>query len=583
MASKRHHSSRGFLESENGAIRKSWKNRLKIALVYPNRYAVGMSNLGFQTLYRLFNAYDAIVCERAFLPEASAAQNVPITTVESGHPLIDFDIVAFSVSFENDYLNILSILNQAALPLKAVHREPPFPLVLAGGVACMLNPEPLSPFIDCFLIGEAESLLDNFLNTFDPGKDRRSLLKQIARDVPGAYVPRFYSACYHDDGTLRSFDPVAEVPARVIRQAPGDLSNIPTNSAVLTPFTTFDATCLVEVSRGCPHGCRFCSAGYIYRPPRFRSLDLLKGCLEEGARRTDRIGLVGAAVSDLPEIDTLCRQACDKDIRLSFSSFRADALTPELLAVLKKSRVKTATIAPDAGSQRMRDVINKGISEDTILAATRTLVSAGIPNLKLYFMVGLPFEDPSDIDAIVSLCLKIRRCFLEASRPVGRIGQITVSISSFVPKPFTPFQWVAMHPSARLKKNIRHIRKGLASIANIRISSDNPRRAFIQALLSRGDRRVGELLELAHRHNGNWPRAIKESSLVPDFFVLRERSTDEKLPWDFIDSGIDTKYLIREFRRAAKGRTTPVCSPGTCRLCGACDGAAPESLVAAPS
>jgi len=562
-----------FAESETGAIQKDWAGRIKIALVYPNRYPVGMSNLGFQTVYHLLNQIDHVVCERSFLPEGGKLEKNRITTIESGNRISDFDIIAFSVSFENDYPNLLTILNQAELPLKSSDRGAPHPLLMAGGVACFLNPEPIAPFIDCFLIGEAEAILPRLFETVSSrllDADKRSCLQALARDVPGVYVPAFYTPGYDTDGTLCAFEPMGDVPEKIKRIFLKDLSNTPTCSAILTPDTSFERTFLIEVGRGCPHGCRFCSSGYIYRPPRFRPLSLLDKCLQHGISLTDRIGLVGAAVSDLPEIEELCSRVDPEVIRISFSSLRADALYPKLISALGKSRVKTATIAPDAGSERMRTVINKGISEQEILDAAENLVAGGIPNLRLYFMVGLPTETMDDVEEIVVLCKKIKHRFLKSSRMRKRIGEITVSLSCFVPKPFTPFQWVAMDDVQLLKKKIKKVKNGLKRVANVSVHSDVPRWAYIQALLSRGDRKVARILSLAHENQGNWPKTFKASPINPDYYVHREHSLDERLPWDFLDQGIDKSFLIKEYKRALQGKTSPPCPMESCSICGVC-------------
>jgi radical SAM superfamily enzyme YgiQ (UPF0313 family) len=296
----------------------------------------------------------------------------------------------------------------------------------------------------------------------------------------------------------------------------------------------------------------------------------LQACIQDGTTITDRIGLAGAAVSDLPEIRELCNHAQKENTRISFSSLRADALDEDLLAVLDHSQVKTATIAPDAGSERMRRVINKGIDEETILKATSILVTKGISNLKLYFMVGLPTETGSDVEAIVTLCKKIKHVFLRESRGKGRMGDITVSLNSFVPKPVTPFQWVAMDDITTLKKKIRHVKNGLKKVPNIRVHADVPRWAYIQALLSRGDRRVAEHLLLANKNDQNWPRTFKESAINADFYVLRERSLTETFPWDFIDHGIKKPFLIREYEKALHAKTSPPCPITDCQLCGIC-------------
>ena len=557
--------------AEIGAIRKSWGGRVRIALVYPNQYHVGMSNLGFQSVYRLLNEYDHVVCERAFLPDPSFRQPPVIKTLESGKRLLDTNIIAFSLSFENDYPHILSIFDNIGLPLRAEERDDRHPLLIAGGVASFLNPEPIAAFFDCFFIGEAEAIIPRFLQVFEPDNQRHTLLKKIATKVTGAYIPAFYDVDYNRDGTLATFKPLEAVPADIKRVYLEDLADTATCSAILSPETAFDQTHLIEVARGCPHGCRFCAAGFVYRPPRFRPISALAEDINQASARTDRIGLVGAAVSDLPGLGDLCGQYQDKNLRISFSSLRADGLSPEMLAVLKHSHVKTATIAPDAGSERMRNVINKSITEDAILAAADALVANGIPNLKLYFMIGLPTETGDDVEAIIRLGKKIKHRFLKTSRSQKRIGDINISLSCFVPKPFTPFQWVAMAEMTVLKKKIKKIKTELSKVANLRVHADIPRWAYIQGLFSRGDRRVADILSLAHTYKGNWARTLKDVSINPDFYVLRQRDLNERLPWDFIDQGIKKSYLQQEYQRAMGARLSPACRVETCNICGVCN------------
>jgi len=509
-----------------------------------------MSNLGFQTIYGLLNSFEHIVCERVFLPENNQRTKHPLKTFESGKALTDTDIIAFSLSFENDYPHILSILESAGISLLSSERGKHNPLVIAGGVACFLNPEPISAFIDCFLIGEAESILPDFLDVFEPKKSKHSLLKSIARQVTGAYVPAFYKPEYGSDGTLSAFIPTAPVPEKIERVFCEDIAAVSTHSAVVTPNTTFDSSFLIEVGRGCPHGCRFCATGFIYRPPRFRPISMLKSQMQRGAAQANSIGLVGAAVSDLPGIGDLCRQFLNTDVRISFSSLRADRLAPELLTALQQSKVKTATIAPEAGTQHLRDVINKGITEEDILNAAVALVESGIPNLRLYFMVGLPMETEADIDGIIALCKRVKHHFLKSSRARKRIGEITVSLNCFVPKPFTPFQWIAMQDVKVLKNKIKKIKSELKKVANLRVHADVPRWAYIQALLSRGDRRVADILALAHTHHGNWAQTLKTTPINPDFYVQRQRDFAELLPWDFIDHGIKKSFLWKEYQKA---------------------------------
>ncbi|MBL0712802.1 MAG: radical SAM protein [Desulfosarcina sp.] len=436
----------------------------------------------------------------------------------------------------------------------------------------MLNPEPLAPFFDLFLIGEAEVMLPSFLANYRRTDERPALLDRVSREVPGAYVLDHFQPDYQQNGPLRAFTALGDQSPRIRSPKVADVGTLATATTVLTTDTTFPETCLIEVSRGCPHGCRFCSAGYIYRPPRYRHPDFLETCIRNASRTVRRVGMVGAAVSDFPAIGELCGRVADTGVRLSFSSLRADALTDDLLAVLRANRTKTATIAPEAGSPRLRNVINKGLGEEDILAAAAKLVSAGIPNLKLYFLIGLPTETDADVEAIVTLCERIKAVFLAASRKMKRIGTITVNATPFVPKPATPFQWAGMAPPRVLKARLRILRKGLQRIANVRFQNESIREAYVQALLARGDRRVAEILSLHHRLGGRWPQTLKTTPVDTDFFALRERAADELLPWDFIDTGVHRDFLWREYQRALAASPSKPC-PGDrpCERCGACN------------
>ncbi len=573
--------SRSLLEAErsllpHGPVRR---DSIRVALVFPNHYRLGMSNLGYQAVFRILRGSPEILCERAFLPD-SGSDGGTVRSLESGLPLGRFDIVAFSVSFESDYLNVPDLLRRSGIPPRTRKRDGAHPLVMAGGVACMLNPEPIAPFVDLFLMGEAETSLGPFLDACRTlgDRSRERWLLELAPKVPGVYVPRLYEPVYAEGGILVEMVPTREdLPRRIdIPADPGGKAP-PVCSAVVTPHTVFDDSFLIEVGRGCPHGCRFCGAGYIYRPPRFRPLEPVLDRLAEGASLAPRVGLVGAAVSDHPGLEEICRSAGERGVRLSFSSLRADALAEDgpradaLMDALVRSGVKTATIAPDAGSERMRRVINKGMDEDRILRAVAGLVGRGIFNLKLYFMVGLPTETDEDVGAVVRLCRRIKERFLDASRSRGRIGRITVSLNSFVPKPFTPFQWVPMAPPGELKRKIRTIRDGLRPLANVDLKAESPRHAYVQALLSRGDRRVADLLEGALRNGGNWAKTLKASPMDTDGFVLRARSLDEPLPWDHLGHGVTKAFLKAEYRRALREKPTPPCPMDAgCRICGAC-------------
>lgn len=557
------------LAAERGAEPEGSDAGIRVAVVYPDRYGLGMANLGFQTVFGLIRQTAGVCCERAFLPEPGEK----LCSLESGRPLDQFDIIAFSISFENDYFHLPLILTGAGIPRRSRKRRESHPLIMAGGVAVFLNPEPLAAFVDCFLLGEAEPLVPRFFERFKalwPDGHRSELLLDLARSVPGAYVPRFYRPGYDGRGRLASFERLADVPETVARVRLADLSATPTCSRLITPEPPFSDRYLVEVGRGCPHGCRFCSAGYIYRPPRFRPLSLLRDCLDKGRQLTSRIGLMGAAISDLPDIEALCAHAQNRGLWLSFSSLRADGLSHGLIAAMRQSRVKTATIAPDAGSERMRQVINKGLSRSRILEATEQLVSGGIPNLKLYFMIGLPFETEADLRAIVELCQAIRSVFVAASRPRGRIGGISVSITPFVPKPATPFQWAGMDPPRVLKQKIKGVIRGLRALPNLRVGAEPPQLARNQAILARGDRRAADLLELLCQHRGNWPQSLKAWPMDPALFLGPQEKT-ACFAWDFIDSGVSRAFLWKEYQRAGQAQASDPCPMDPdCRRCGVC-------------
>ena len=553
--SKKYHD---LLARETGYCRKLWGARIAVCLVYPNVYRAGMSNLGFQTVYALLNADAECLCERAFLPDpgdeaAFAPGSTPLFSLESQRPLSDFDIVAFSVSFENDYPNILKVLSLARITPETSRRGEKDPLVLGGGIAVTLNPEPIADFFDLFLIGEGEEVLPEFLSALKDGTglSRKDLLFSLQRDVPGVYVPGLYEVIYRSDHLISAVEPTDPVLPRRIRKRRASLIDSSTaGQCISTALSEFGDMFLVEVSRGCGRGCRFCAAGFVYRPARFRTPEALQPALAEGIAQGRKIGLLGTAVSDHPELMALCRSILEMSGRVAIGSLRVDRLTDELAGVLAESGIETLALAPEAGSQRLREIIRKGITEEDIMSAVESLMKHGILRVRLYFMVGLPTETEEDIEDIIRLVKRIKHHAVKYTRGRRGFRLITLSINQFIPKPATPFQWQPLAETGTVRKKIRRIHAGLRGEPSIRVTHDLPKWNYIQALLSLGDRRVGAILLAVHRAGGNWSHAFREVNINPDFYVYREKGADEILPWDFIDHGIDKDYLLRECRAA---------------------------------
>lgn len=564
-----------LLAREEGTVIKRWGRKATVALIYPNTYFVGMSNLGYQQVYHLMNQREDTICERVFLPDREDMDEyqrtgTQIFSLESQRLLRDFDIIAFSIPFENDYLNALKILEMGNIPVMSEERTEDHPLVIAGGVTTFLNPEPMADFIDLFLIGEGEELVNEFVDGYIKNSDaeKKDLLSKLAR-IEGAYVPSLYQVTYKKNGDIDSFIPKGKAQKKVKRRWISDINSFPTLSRIFTPETEFSGMHLVEISRGCGRGCRFCTAGFIYLPPRIRNPKKMLEELEPGLEKAGKVGLVSAAVSDYPFINSLCAPLIAKDKKISVSSLRMDSTTDELVDALKESGHKTMTFAPEAGTERLRNVINKGISEDDILKSVEMAISRGILNAKLYFLIGVPTETDEDIEGIINLTRRIKKEVLVLTKEAGRIGTITLSINPFVPKPWTPFQWCPMEDVKSLTNKLKHIRESLKKEGNIEVIHENPKESYIQAILSRGDRRVGGVIRKS-METGSWSRGIKDSQVDTDFYVYRVREKDEVLPWDFIDHGIEKSYLWKEYERALKGRFTPPCNPPKCHRCGVC-------------
>jgi radical SAM superfamily enzyme YgiQ (UPF0313 family) len=562
------------IAAETGCGANPWGGRLTIALIFPNTYHQAMSNLGFLTVYHLLNSRDDTLCERFFLPDAEdlaehRKTGFPLFSLESQRPLAEFDLVAFSISFENDYLNLPVLFELGRLPLFRAERDRHHPLVLAGGVCAFLNPEPLAEIMDLFAVGEAEPILPELVAALlGPGQVSRPELLHRLAGVPGMYVPECYRVEYRPSGEVAAIRALPPAPARVSRRWQADLDATVSRSFILTPDTEFGDMALTEISRGCSRGCRFCAAGFLFLPPRERSLEQLLPQLEEGLCHREKQGLVGAAVSDHSSIGELEAAVLARGGKVSVASLRIDALSAEEVAALAASGHRTVALAPEAGSQRLRDLINKGLDEAQILSAVERLAAGGIPNLKLYFLLGLPTETTADIAELLELTGRVRQVWLAEGKKRGRLGSITLSVNPFIPKPFTPFQRAAMAPEKVLKERLQQLRSGIARLPNTELISESPRAAYLQAFLSRGDRRCGRLLpELAA---GRPLRAVaREGGLDPDRFVLRERGADEFFPWEVLDSGVARSYLRQEYLRALAGTFTQRCAPG-CRRCGVC-------------
>jgi radical SAM superfamily enzyme YgiQ (UPF0313 family) len=573
MSRKLIEKARRRLAAESGSSSSPWGGRLSVALVYPNTYRQGMSNLGLLSVHRLINDREDALCERFFLPDPEdlaehRKTGFPLFSLESGRPLTDFDVVAFSISFENDYLNLPAIFELGRLPLWAADRGERHPLVLCGGVCAFLNPEPLAEIMDLFAVGEAEVILPQLLDTLVKGTGSRGELLAGLVSLPGVYVPARYEVEYAADGVVAAIRAKDGAPPRVRREWLRDLDSTSSRSFILTPETEFADMALTEVSRGCPRGCRFCAAGYIYLPSRERSLKRLAADVEEGLCGRDKIGLVGAAVSDHSEIVPLTATIRERGGRVSVSSLRLDALRAEEVRALKESGHRTVSLAPEAGSQRLRDLINKGIDEEQIVRAAALLAEEGILNLKLYFLIGLPTEGEEDLGEMLALTARLRAEWLARQKAHGRLGTITLSVNPFIPKPFTPLQWAAMDREKSLKEKIRRLRAGISRLPNVELICESIRSAQVQAFFSRGDRRTGRVIpRLAAGESLNG--ACREEGLDPAFFITRERKEDEILPWEVIDNGVTREHLRREYLRGLAGQSTPRCAPG-CRRCGVC-------------
>ena len=545
----------------------------KVAIVYPNTYFVGMSNLGLHIIYEEINLRNDSVCERIFLPEKKELEaydktKTPLMSVETQRPMHQFDVVAFDVTFEMDYFHIPLMLRHGRVPIMGKDRTEFDPIVIAGGPCATFNPEPFADFIDAFIIGEGEGIVSRVLDIIRDGKmeglDRHAILRQLA-NISGVYVPSLYVPIYSEDGEFKGYDIVEGAPKTIKRHF--EMLTSGGETVVATNYTEFGAMYIIEVARGCGRHCRFCMAGYCFRVPRVRPLDILKEGVDRAEKLGKKVGLMGAAISDYPEVDELVTYIRSKDMRYSCASLRADSLTQAVVDGLADSGQKTITIAPETGSERLRRVINKGISEEHLKNAATLSAKSGIQHMRLYIMIGLPTETDEDIEAIIGLAERTQAHMAE----VGCKGRLTLSINPFIPKPFTPFQWMAMDNQKTVEKKLQYIKKALQKNRRIEVLVESPKEAYIQGVLARGDRRLGAVLAAcaADRGSKSFKAEMKAAGLDMDEMNYRERSFDEFLPWSHLDMGMDDGYLEMEWKRSVDEAYTPPCVQG-CKRCGVC-------------